>query len=92
MYEMMNQAYMEAIFKLLTCMIGETRWEQLGKESQGDFEKMVTRTDEALLLCALDCYWNVVALSPKIAITYDNRPIKTAYYISEGNSSRKNQE
>ena len=40
---------------------------------------------------ALDCYWNVVALSPKIVITTDNHPIKTAYYISEGNNTRKNQ-
>ena len=61
----MNQAYMEAVFKLLPCMIGENRWEQLGKESQGNFDKMVTTTDEAQLLLAIDCYWNVVVVSGK---------------------------
>jgi hypothetical protein len=91
MYEMMNQTYLEAVFNLLPCMIGENRWEQLGKESQGCFEVMVTKTDEALLLWALDCYWNVVAVSPNIVITDDERPLSTPYYISEGNSTRKNQ-
>ena len=41
---MMNQAYLEAIITLLPCMIGENKWDQVGKESQGKFERMVTRT------------------------------------------------
>ena len=89
-YEMMNQAYLEAIFKLMPCMVGENRWEQLGKESQGDFDKMVTRTDEALLLWAIDCYWNVLATHPDLKELGDNRPTKAPYYISEGNTTRKN--
>jgi hypothetical protein len=88
---MMNQCYLEAIFTLLPCMIGENKWEQLGKESQGDFEHMVSRTDETLLLWALDCYWNVVALAPGLKVVSDNRPESNPYYISEGNSTRKNQ-
>jgi hypothetical protein len=90
-YEMMNQTYMEAVFKLLPCMIGENRWEKLGKESQGDFEKMVSKTDEALLLWAIDCYWNVVAVSDKMTYTKDKRPEAAACYIAEGKSTRKNQ-
>ena len=90
-YEMMNECYLEAMFTLLPCMIGENKWEQLGQESQGDFEKMVTRTDEGLLLWALDCYWNVVTISDKFKMTSDNRPRNNPYYISEGNSTRKNQ-
>ena len=87
----MNQTYMEAIFTLLPCMIGENKWEQLGKESQGNFEKMVTTTDEALLLWAIDCYWNVVAVSEKMKITSDNRRKDWPNYISETKSTRKNE-
>ena len=88
---MMNQCYMEAIFTLLPCMIGENKWEHLGKESQGDFERMVSRTDEALLLWALDCYWNVVALCDGLKVTSDDRPKCSPFYIREGKSTRKNQ-
>ena len=90
-YEMMNQAYLEAIITLLPCMIGENKWEQLGKASQGDFDIMVTNTDEALLLWAMDCYWNVVAVGDNIKVKDDNRPLMTPKYINEGNSTRKNQ-
>jgi hypothetical protein len=89
-YEMMNQAYMEAVFQLLPCMIGENKWERLGKDSQGDFDAMVTKTDEALLLWAIDCYWNVVAISDKLKFSGDGRSLDTPMYISEGNSTRKN--
>jgi hypothetical protein len=91
LFDMMNQCYMDAIFACLPCMIGENRWEQLGKESQGDYEKMVTRTDEALLLWALDCYWNVVAVSPGLKVDLDGRPMSKPYYITESNTTRKNQ-
>jgi hypothetical protein len=62
-YEMINEAYLEAVFNLLPHMIGVKRWEALGRESQGDFEKMVTRSDEALFMWAMDCYWNVIAVN-----------------------------
>ena len=88
-YDMMNQCYMEAIFTLLPCMIGENKWERLGKESQGDFERMVSRTDEAMLLLALDCYWNVVALVDGLKVTSDKCPNSSPFYISEGNSTMK---
>jgi hypothetical protein len=35
----------------------------VGRESQGNFERMVSRSDEALLMWAMDCYWNVVAVN-----------------------------
>ena len=87
----MNQPYMEAVFTLLPCMIGENRWEQLGKESQGNFDAMVTRSDEALLMWAMDCYWNVVAINKAIELVSEKRPLNSPMYISEGNSTRKNQ-
>jgi hypothetical protein len=82
---------MEAVFQLLPCMIGENRWGQLGKESQGKFDKMVTKTDEALLMWAIDCYWNVTAVDSRMTVTNDKRPKESAYYISECKSTRKNQ-
>ena len=87
---MINQCYLDAVFTLLPCMIGENMWDRLGKESQGDFDKMVTKNDEALLLWAMDCYWNLVAVSGKITVK-DGRPEKSPCYIREGNCTRKNQ-
>lgn len=86
---MINEAYMEAIFKLLPPMMGCKRFERLGRESNGDFDLMVTRSDEALLLWALDCYWNVCAMDG-LKVENDSRPMDQPYYIEESSRTKKN--
>jgi hypothetical protein len=89
-YEMVNKAYLDAVFILLPHMIGVKQWEKVGRETQGDFEQMVSRSDEALLMWALDCYWNVVAVNDWIRYDDDLRPGKAAYYITDTGTTRKN--
>ena len=88
-YEMVNEAYLDAVFILLPHMIGVKNWEAMGRESQGDFEKMVSRSDEALLMWAIDCYWNRIAVIDWIQYNDDQHPGETAYYITETRNTRK---
>ena len=89
-YEMVNEAYLDAVFILLPHMMGVKHWETMGRECQGDFEKMVSRSDEALLMWAMDCYWNVVAVNDWVQYDDDLRPDKAPYYISETGLTKKN--
>ena len=52
---------MEVLFKLLPQKMGCKKFEQLGRQSNGDFDLMVTKSDGALLMWALNCSWNVCA-------------------------------
>ena len=89
-YEMVNKAYLDAVFILLLHMIGVKQWETMGRESKGESDQMVTRSDEALLMWAMDCYWNVVAVNDCIRYDEDLRPDKAPYYIPEAGVTRKN--
>ena len=89
-YEMVNEAYLDAVFILLPHMIGVKQWETMGRKWQGDFEKMVTCSDEALLMWAMDCYWNVVAVNDWIRYDDDLRPGNAPYYITSKGETRKN--
>jgi hypothetical protein len=89
-YEMVNEAYLDAVFILLPHMIGVKHWETMGRQTRGDFEEMVSRSDEALLMWALDCYWNVVAVNDWIRYDDDLRPSEAPYYITDTGVTRRN--